>query len=127
MPGPTQDRQASNLANEIIALAQSAQTIADRISAIMDQWNSLSIYTKLEAFPTCATLANGMLGAADASPVDGNVMDPREEPSSAVSMAIAAADVAGLATFLVQSIRGACLGDAVAANPEAPALLAKVM
>ena len=127
MPGTTQDQQAANLANMVISHASAVKAMANTVQPMMDQWNSMNIYTMLEAFPTCATNADGSLGAADQEPVNSNVMDPRVHPSQQISIAISASDVAGLATFLLQSVKAVCDGQAVAANPQVPALLAKVM
>lgn len=127
MAGTAPDLQAANIANSVIAFASEAKGIANRIQALMDQWNALNTYAMLEAFPTCATEANGTLGAADTTPVTTNVMDPRVEPSSQVSLAISVADVGGLITFLENGLKAVCEGTAVAANPQVPELLAKVM
>jgi hypothetical protein len=127
MPGPTQDKQAAALANEIIAMCQSVQAIAQRVQPLMDQWGAVDTYAKLQAFPTCATNPDGSIGAADPAPVGTNVFDPRSPPSDLVSMAISSGDVAGLATFLVNGVKAAAAGEAVTADPNVPVLLAKVM
>ena len=126
MPGPTQDKQAAALANDIITLTQNLHDVGQRIAEVSSQWTDVSVADKLNAFPTAAMLATGELGAADATPDVAHVIDPRTELGALLAISLSANDIAGLLTFL-QGINACIGGEAVAANGAAPQLIAKCL
>lgn len=119
----TQEMQVATLANSMITTVQTLYAISQQINQMSALWTNLGAATKLNAFPTTATLTTGALGTADVSPSTTNPIDVRVAPGSDVSRAISSTNLAGLLTYL-QGVSNAIGGTAVSANGAAPQLVA---
>lgn len=121
----TQETQAANIANTLMALLSGASGIQQQIDFYSTQWTNLSAATKLNAFPTAPLLATGALGTADGSSNVANPIDTRTTDGALINRAISANNIASILTAL-QGISAAIKGQAVSVNGAVPSLVALV-
>lgn len=110
----TQQSQAIQNANTIIALAGQFLTLNYAIAQISNAWADDGTATVLNAMGTTALGADGTAGAADGSPNVAHPLDLSKYP--ALSRAISANQIASLLTEL-QTVTTLVAGSAVSAQP----------
>lgn len=119
----TQEIQAANLANTMIALVAELQQIATAVTSCSNQWTNLSAANLLNAFPTAPLSSTGGIGSADGSPNTAHPINVTVSPGSEINRAISANNLASMLTYL-QGVQSAINGSAVSANGAALQLLA---
>ena len=123
MPATLQT-QAVQVANNLIGIAQTLYQLQDQINLNAAQFMQLTLGSVFTAMATCASNADGSLGAADAAPAAGHVIDTRVV--TGLSRAVSANDLATLNTLL-QSVATLLSGAAVTQQGESPQLLNKLI
>lgn len=121
----TLNSQVVALANQAMGLIGQLDTMLYQINALVAQWNALNGAAVVGAMATCATNADGTLGAADASPstATGHVIDNRVTPG--LLRATTAYNI-GVAENLLADVASLLNGNAVAAQADFPGILAQL-
>jgi len=116
-----QDQAVSNV-NQMFGVCQQLTTILRTVNRLINSYTQSDMSATFNALPTCATNADGSLGAPDAAPVSGNVIDTRIVSFLAISMS---SYEIGVMVNLLQAYVALLDGQAVTTQQYAPSVLAR--
>jgi len=114
--------QAIWTANQMFNVCQQLATMLGTVNNLDNSYTQSSMSATFSAMPTCATNPDGSLGADDATPVSGNVIDTRKVTT--LDIAMSSYEI-GVMVNLLQALVTLLNGQAVATQQYAPSVLAK--
>ena len=114
--------QAILTANQMFAVCQDLVSTLKTVQALDNNYTQMDMSAIFGAMPTCTTNADGSLGAEDAAPVSGNVIDTRKVAT--LQVAISSYEI-GVMVNLLQALVALLNGQTVATQVYALSVLAK--